>query len=132
MDIINTEFKELQRKQDELRSTVDLMRGELNEIKRMSSDARQQTIWQFVIFTITMAAVILGGLKYQADVLRKEMDIRFEAQRHEMNARFQGVDQRFYGVDQRFEALKNQMFEMEKNIISRFEDLKQEVRNRRQ
>jgi hypothetical protein len=118
MDIINPEFKELQRKQEELRSTVDLMRGELNEIKRMSSDTSRQTIWQFVIFTMTMAAVMLGGLKYQADVLRKEMDLRFEAQRLEMNVRF--------------EAVKNQMAETEKNIISRFEDLKQEVRTRRQ
>jgi hypothetical protein len=94
------------------------MRGELNEIKRMSSDTSRQTIWQFVIFTMTMAAVMLGGLKYQADVLRKEMDLRFEAQRLEMNVRF--------------EAVKNQMAETEKNIISRFEDLKQEVRTRRQ
>ncbi len=125
MDIINPEFKELQRKQEELRSTVDLMRGELNEIKRMSSDASRQTIWQFVIFTITMAAVTLGGLKYQTDVLRKELDIQFEAQRLEMNARFQGVDQRFQGIDQR-------IIEIEKNIISRFEDFKQEVRTRRQ
>ena len=98
------------------RSVMDIINPEfiLNEIKLMSSDTSRQTIWQFVIFTMTMAAVMLGGLKYQADVLRKEMDIRFEAQRVKMN------------------SIKTQMVEMEKNILSRFEDLKQEVRTRRQ
>jgi len=102
------------------RSVMDIINPEfiLNEIKLMSSDTSRQTIWQFVIFTMTMAAVMLGGLKYQAEVLRKEMDVRFEAQRLEMNVRF--------------EAVKNQLGEMEKNILSCFEDLKQEVRTRRQ
>jgi len=129
MDIINPEFKELQRKPEELCSTVDLMRGELNEIKRMSSDTSRQTIWQFVIFTMTMAAVMLGGLKYQADVLRKEMDVRFEAQRLEMNVRFEAVKNQMRDMEKN---IKNQMGVMEENILSRFEDLKQEVRTRRQ
>jgi hypothetical protein len=79
------------------------MRGEFEELRRTGRDTTRQTIWQFIIFTITMAVVMLGGLKYQADVLRKEMDIRFEA------------------MEQRIE-------QSEKNIIARFEDLKQEVR----
>jgi hypothetical protein len=103
MEVINPQLKELERKHEELKSTVDFMRGEFEELRRTGRDTARQTIWQFIIFTITMAVVMLGGLKYQADVLRKEMDIRFEA------------------MEQRIE-------QSEKNIVARFEDLKQEVR----
>jgi hypothetical protein len=103
MEVINPQLKELERKHEELKSTVDYMRGEFEELRRTGRDTARQTIWQFIIFTITMAVVMLGGLKYQADVLRKEMDIRFEA------------------MEQRIE-------QSEKNIVARFEDLKQEVR----
>jgi len=86
------------------------MRGELDEVKRTSGDMTKQTIWQFVIFTVTMAAILLGGIKYQTDTLRNEM-----------NARFDAVNSRFDAVNQRLE-------QSEKNITARFEDLKQEVR----
>ena len=103
MEIINPQLKDIERKQAELQNTVAEMRGELNELKRTASDTSRQTIWQFVIFTMTMAAILLGGLKYQADVLRKEIDIRFD-------------------------ALEKRIEQSEKNISARFEDLKQEVR----
>lgn len=71
------------------------------------SNNTRQTIWQFVIFTITMAVILAGGIRYQADTLRHEFDLRFES-----------LDKR---IDQ-----------AEKNISARFEDLKQEVRSGRQ
>lgn len=110
MEIINPQMKELEQKFEDLRMTVSQMRGELDEVKRISSDTTRQTIWQFVIFTITMAAILLGGIKYQTDTLRNEMNVRFEA-----------VNSRFDAMNQRFE-------QSEKNITARFEDLKQEVR----
>lgn len=103
MEVINPQMKDLEHKFEDLRITVSQMRGELDEVKRISSDTTRQTIWQFVIFTITMAAILLGGIKYQTDTLRNEMNIRFEA------------------MNQRFE-------QSEKNLTARFEDLKQEVR----
>ncbi len=103
MEIINPQIKELEQKYLELQNAMSHMRGELNEVKRISGDTTRQTIWQFVIFTITMAAILLGGIKYQTDTLRNEM-----------NARFDAVNQR---LDQ-----------SEKNLNARFEDLKQEVR----
>ncbi|MEO6726144.1 MAG: hypothetical protein ABIU20_00790 [Blastocatellia bacterium] len=80
--------------------------GEIGELRRVATDTTRQTIWQFVIFTVTMAAILLGGIKYQTDTLRSEM-----------NARFEAVNQR---LDQ-----------SEKNLAARFEDLKQEVRANR-
>lgn len=79
------------------------MRGELDEVKRTSSDTTRQTIWQFVIFTVTMAAILIGGIKYQADTLRNEMNLRFG-------------------------AMERHIEQSEKNLTARFEDLKQEVR----
>jgi hypothetical protein len=113
MEVINPQLKELERKHEELKSTVDYMRGEFEELRRTGRDTTRQTIWQFIIFTITMAAVMLGGLKYQADVLRKEMDIRFNA------------------MNDRFETMERRIEQSEKNILVRFEDLKQEVRANR-
>jgi hypothetical protein len=110
MEVINPQLKELERKHEELKSTVDYMRGEFEELRRTGRDTTRQTIWQFIIFTITMAVVMLGGLKYQADVLRKEMDIRFNA------------------MNDRFETMGQRIEQSEKNILARFDDLKQEVR----
>lgn len=117
MEVINPQLKELEQKHEELKNSVAQMRGELNELKRTSSDTTKQTIWQFIIFTITMAGVVFAGLKYQGDTLRKEMDIRFDAQRREMNARFESVE--------------HQIRQSEENVLARFEDLKQEVRAKR-
>ncbi|MBO0723104.1 MAG: hypothetical protein J2P41_19930 [Blastocatellia bacterium] len=124
MEVINPQLKELERKQEELRSTVDYMRGEFEELRRTARDTSRQTIWQFIIFTITMATVMLGGLKYQADVLRREMDIHFNV----VNERFDVVNERFKGIDQRFDAMEKRIEQSEKNVLARFDDLKQEVR----
>jgi hypothetical protein len=53
---------------------------------------------------------LIGGIKYQTDVLRREMDARFNA------------------VEVRFDAMEKRIDQAEKNLTNRFEDLKQEVR----
>ena len=106
MDVINPQLKELERKQEELQTTVAYMRGELDEVKRLAGGTVRQTIWQFIIFTVTMGAILLGGIRYQTETLRSESNLRFE-------------------------AMEKRMDQMEKNILVRFEDLKQEVRSRR-
>lgn len=113
MEIISPRLKEIERRQEELQTTVAYMRGELDEVKRLAGSTARQTIWQFVIFTVTMAAVLLGGIRYQTETLRSEFNGRFEK------------------VDLRFEEMEKRMNQMEKNILARFEDLKQEVRSRR-
>lgn len=134
MEIINPQLKELERKQEELQTTVAYMRGEIDELKHITRDTTRQTIWQFIIFTVTMSAVMLGGLKYQADVLRKEMDLHFKGvdqQFSSVDQKFGLVDQKFGLVDQKFGSMEKRMDAMEKNLLLRFDDLKQEVRQSR-
>jgi len=113
MEVINPQLKELEQKYSELQNVVSHMRGELNEVKRTSSDTSRQTIWQFVIFTVTMLAALFGALKFQTETLRNEIN----GLRNEMNIRF--------------EANRIQNEQIERNLNARFEDLKQEVRSDR-
>ncbi len=124
MDIINPELRELRQKYEEVRTSLAKVEGEMRLLITTISGYTRQTIWQFMIFTVTMAAVFVGGVKYQADTLRHEMDIRFEAQRREMNARFDAMDKRIEFMEKRLESLEKQMVSMQKDL----QDLKQEVR----
>jgi len=135
MEIINPRLKEIERRQEELQTTVAYMRGELDEVKRLAGSTARQTIWQFVIFTITMAAVLLGGIRYQTETLRNEFNGRFEKvdfRFEEMHQRMDEMDKRLnQRIDQLDKRLSQRIDQMEKNILARFEDLKQEVRSRR-
>jgi TolA-binding protein len=113
MSVINPELHELQQQVAELRVRVANAEGKIDEVSRTASGTVRQTIWQFVIFTVTMAAVLLGGLNYQTEALRREFNARFEAleQRIELsdkstNARFDDMNKRFDDMNKRFEDLK--------------------------
>lgn len=113
MEVINPQVQELERRVHGVELTVAKMEGEMQEVKRIAGDTTRQTIWQFVIFTLTMLLALIGAIKYQTDVMRREMDLRFEV-----------MEKRFQAVEQRIEL-------SEKNLTARFEDLKQEVRANR-
>ena len=113
MSVINPEMHDLQQQVAELRVRLANAEGRIDEVRRTASGTVRQTIWQFVIFTVTMAAVLLGGLNYQTEALRREFNARFETleQRIELsekntNARFDGVNARFDDMNKRFEDLK--------------------------
>ncbi len=114
MEAINPELHDLQEKVENLRVELARTQGEIEQLKINTKDSSRQTIWQFVAFTVTMAIILIGGIKYQADTLRSEMGLRFDAQRQEISTRLESMEKR---IDQ-----------SEKNILARFEDLKQEVR----
>jgi hypothetical protein len=101
--------------------------GKIDEVSRSASGTVRQTLWQFVIFTVTMAAVLLGGLNYQTEALRREFNARFEALEKNTNTRFDAVNARFEGVNARFDAVNARFDDMNR----RFEDLKQVVLSRR-
>ncbi len=124
MELIDPRLREIERKQEELQTTMAYMRGELDEVKRLAGSNVRQTIWQFVIFSVTMAAVLLGGIRYQTETLRNEFNVRFE----KVDLRFEEMEKRMDLMDKR---LNQRMDQIEKNILARFEDLKQEVRTRR-
>jgi len=117
MEVINPELRDLRQKFEDLRNSVSKVEGEVELLKVTTRDTSRQTIWQFIIFTATMGVILIAGVKYQSDVLRHEMDLRFEAHRMEFNARFDAIDKRFDAMDKRFESMEK-----------RFEELRQEVR----
>ncbi len=124
MEAINPDLRDLQNKYEELflkyvdlKSDLSKTQGEVTEIKRVSTSFSQQTIWQLLGFAIVMASVMTGGIYYQTQALRNEMNLRFEAQQQQMI--------------QLEKNLNTQLASFEKNINTRFEDLKQEVRANR-
>jgi uncharacterized coiled-coil DUF342 family protein len=119
MSVINPEMHELQQQVAELRVRLANAEGRIDEVRRTASGTVRQTIWQFVIFTVTMAAVLLGGLNYQTEALRREFNARVDA----VNARFDSVDARFDDMNKRFDARFDDM-------NKRFEDLNQVVLSR--
>lgn len=109
MSAINPELHELQQQVAELRVRLANAEGRIDEVRSTAAGTVRQTIWQFVIFTVTMAAVLLGGMNYQTEALRREFNARFDA----VNGRFDDLNKRF---DARFDDMNR-----------RFEDLKQIV-----
>ena len=102
MSTINPELHEIQQQVAELRDRIAKAEGKIDEGNRTASGTVRQTIWQFVIFTVTMAAVLLGGLTYQTDALRREFNARFDT----VNARIDAVNARFDDTNRRLEDLK--------------------------
>lgn len=113
MQTISPEFRDLQQQVVELRDRLSKAEGEIQQLNRTSSDTTRQTIWQFVIFTITMAGVVIGTLNYQTSALNRQLDARLGI-----------TDQKIIDLEKRLEMAG-------KNINARFEDLKQEVRSRK-
>ncbi|MBO0721140.1 MAG: hypothetical protein J2P41_09975 [Blastocatellia bacterium] len=119
MNVVNPDIRDLQQEFTELRDRMSKAEGKLEQLQRTASDTSRQTIWQFVIFTVTMAGVLAGMTVYQTEALRRETVYQTEAVRRETDARFASIEKR--------------MDQMEKNLTARFDDLKQIVlANRKQ
>jgi peptidoglycan hydrolase CwlO-like protein len=117
MQAINPEMRDLQQQVTELRDRLAKAEGEIQQLNRTGSDNVKQTIWQFVIFTVTMGGLLIGALHYQTSALSREFSVRLEA-----------TDQKILALEKRLEQRIDQV---EKNLNARFEDLKQEVRSRK-
>lgn len=117
MNLINPEVRDVQQHFFDLRDRMSKMEGQFEEVRRTVAEASRQTIWQFVVFTLTMATVVLGGIKYQTDALRNES-----------NARFEAIEKR---IEQSEKNLNARLEQSERNINARFEDLKQTVLTQR-
>jgi hypothetical protein len=106
LSVINPEIHDLQQQVAELRVRVANAEGKIDEVSRTASGTVRQTIWQFVIFTVTMAAVLLGGLNYQTEALRREFNARFEALETRIELSEKNTNARFDDMNRRFEDLK--------------------------
>jgi peptidoglycan hydrolase CwlO-like protein len=117
MSTVNPELRDLQQQVGDMRDRLAKAEGEIQQLNRTAGDTTKQTIWQFVIFTVTMAGVVIGALSYQTSALSRQ----FEAQIGTVNAQIGTVNARIDAVEKRID-------QAEKNMNARFEDLKQEVR----
>ncbi len=106
MNIINTEVREMQQQFSEMRDRMSKFEGQVEELRRVVTEASRQTVWQLIVFTLTIVAAVLGGIKFQTDALRNESNARFDA------------------IEKRIE-------QSERNMNARFEDLKQVVLSQR-
>lgn len=106
MNVVSPEIRELQQQVAELRDRLSHFEGKIEQVNRTASDTSRQTIWQFVIFTVTMAGVLIGAAIYQTEALRRESNARFE-------------------------SLEKRLDQVDKNMTARFDDLKQVVLSER-
>jgi uncharacterized protein HemX len=134
MQTVNPEMRDIQQQVVDLRERLSKAEGEIQQINRSSSAVAQQTIWQFVIFTVTMGGILIGMLNYQTTSIRNEL----HSFRNEVTTRFDATDQRIIQLekrlDQRIDSLEKRMDSLENRIdlmARSIEDLRKEVRNRR-
>jgi len=91
MSAINPDLRDLQQKYEALNERLAKTEGEVQQLNRTASDTSRQTIWQFVIFTITMAVTLIGVSSFQTDALRREFNAQNEAVRQSLNELKQDV-----------------------------------------
>jgi chaperonin cofactor prefoldin len=96
--MVNPEPSELKLKYEELSVRVAKIEGQV-------SDATKQTIWQFVIFTVTMAGLLLGAVGYQTSVLEKRFDAKFEV-----------LDKRLDNVEKRMDSIERNLDDLNKEL----------------
>lgn len=134
MQNVNPESKDLQQQIVEIRDRLSGAEGEIRQLNRTAWDTSKQTIWQFIIFTITMAAVVIGALNYQTGSLNKQLEIRSNAIEQRIDTLEKRLDQRIDQVNHRIDQVEknfNDRFDdFQKTMNSRFDDLKQEVRKK--
>jgi chaperonin cofactor prefoldin len=112
---INPEMRDLQQKYEDLRASLAKTQGEVEEIRRQTANNTRQTIWQFVIFTITMGGIMIGAMNYQTNVLRNEFNSRFEA----INARLDAIDSRMDNMEKRLDRVERNLDELNRELRSR-------------
>ncbi len=113
MEAINPEFRELQHQVAEVREKLALQEGKIEQLNHTARDTSKQTIWQFVTFTIAIGGLLIGMLNYQTNTLNRQLDERTRV------------------LEEQIKGVKQTVEQSEKNMNARFEDLKQEVRQRK-
>ena len=127
MQTINPELRDVQQQVGELRDRLSKAEGEIRQINRSSSDNSRQTIWQFVIFTISMAGIMIGMLNYQTTAIRNELNARFDSIDQRIIQLEKRLDQRIDSLEKRMDSLEKRMDSLEKSV----EDLRKEFRSRK-
>lgn len=123
--------------QDTLRR-IEVLEQQVEKLRQYHRDERRRDAVQFVVSLITITVLLLGSaglLSWQnmrlVDELGRRMDDRFTAQDQRMDQlgqRMEGMEKRLnQRMDERFAAQDQRMDQLEKNLLARFEDLRQVV-----
>lgn len=107
--MVNPEITELREKYGQLNERVARVEGR-------TSDVAKQTIWQFVIFMIGVAGLVIGLVNYQNSVLEK---------------RFDGLEKRFDEINKRIEQGNQDLSARLERVERNLDELNKELRNRR-
>ncbi|HWQ32059.1 MAG TPA: hypothetical protein VNQ79_04185 [Blastocatellia bacterium] len=100
MSAVNPEFRDLQQQVSDLRDRLAKAEGEIQQLNRTTSDNTRQTIWQFVIFTVTMATTLLGALVWQTSTLERNLNNRLEQSEKRLEQRIDQMEKRFEDLKQ--------------------------------
>lgn len=106
--MVNPEYIHLREKQDLLESKLGLLSERVSRTEGRIADASKQTIWQFVIFMVGVAGLVIGLVNYQNSVLEK---------------RFDQIDKRLYQMQK---DTNSRLDRVERNL----DELNKELRNR--
>lgn len=105
--MVNPELLHLREKQELLQSKLELLSERVSRTEGRVTDATKQTIWQFVIFMVGVASLIIGLVNYQNSVLEKrfdQIDKRLEQMQKDTNSRLDRVER---NLDELNKELRN-------------------------
>ncbi len=110
---INPEITSLRERIEAQSREIAELRGNIQQLDKIVSATTRQSIWQLIVLVVSLCSAVVGGLAYQTTMIDKRMEQiekRIELTERNLNVRIDAV---------------------EKNLATRFEDLKQEVRAQR-
>lgn len=107
-------LKKIEAQQAQIIERLGHNEGRIEQVNHTASDSTRQTIWQFVIFTVTMAAVLIGSSIFQTEALRRESNARFEAIEKRMEQMDKNMNARFEDMKLRFDDLKEVVLSQQK------------------
>ncbi len=110
---INPEITSLRERIEAQSREIAELRGNIQQLDKIVSATTRQSIWQLIVLVVSLCGAVVGGLAYQTTMIDKRMEQiekRIELTERNLNVRIDAV---------------------EKNLATRFEDLKQEVRAQR-
>jgi len=106
---VNPEIAALREKVEAYSKEVSEIRGSLQQLDKIVSATTRQSIWQLIALIVSLCLAIAGGLAYQTSM----------------------IDKRIEQIEKRIEQVNKRIELSEKNITTRFEDFKQEIRAQR-
>src|SRR5438552_17966106 len=104
---INPEIASLREKVEAQGSQIAELRGNVQQLDKIVGATTRQSIWQLIVLVISLCGAIVGGLAYQTAMIDKR------------------IEQLERGQNQRVDAFEKRIELSERNILARFEDLKQ-------